>query len=329
MDPRALPAAKKCKSSTKVDWCTCFKTVPAEQPDDLISLVKSCFLESNILSSAHTVDHTKLDRLLVTIRSSYNVTPYHNFTHAVHVFMGAYSLLQNSCIKWTRIEKAALLFTAITHDLEHQGVSNVQLVKEKSPIAVHYSNQSVAENNSLDKALALLQHRDQSSKDEDKEGDKEGDEYTMNIFDDFTIHEKSQFDVLCKDLILATDITNQVNIKDIYAKIGEAVSQFKANTTLGTGSNGHAPDKAHDTAHGTWIESDDHDIVKINASSESNRCLALCLLMKCADVGAPLQSIETASVWAERFYNENSAAHRDGRGDAIDHDGFVASQGMC
>lgn len=52
----------------------------------------------------------------------------------------------------------ALLFAALIHDTEHQGVPNAQLVRESHPLALQYNDQSVAEQRSLTVAfLELLQ----------------------------------------------------------------------------------------------------------------------------------------------------------------------------
>lgn len=50
----------------------------------------------------------------------------------------------------------AVLFSALIHDVDHSGVGNMQLVKEGSPLATHYKNKSVAEQNSVDMAWDLL-----------------------------------------------------------------------------------------------------------------------------------------------------------------------------
>jgi 3'5'-cyclic nucleotide phosphodiesterase len=54
----------------------------------------------------------------------------------------------------------ACAFSALIHDVDHQGVSNAQLVKEKVPIAEKYDGRSVAEQNSLDLAWQLLNSPD-------------------------------------------------------------------------------------------------------------------------------------------------------------------------
>jgi 3'5'-cyclic nucleotide phosphodiesterase len=42
------------------------------------------------------------------------------------------------------------VLSALVHDIDHQGVSNMQLVKEGAVIATHYNNKSVAEQNAID-----------------------------------------------------------------------------------------------------------------------------------------------------------------------------------
>lgn len=50
----------------------------------------------------------------------------------------------------------ACVFAALIHDVDHTGVPNAQLVKEKAPIASVYKGKSVAEQNSVDIAWTLL-----------------------------------------------------------------------------------------------------------------------------------------------------------------------------
>ena len=53
----------------------------------------------------------------------------------------------------------AITFSALVHDLDHPGVANGQLVKEKSDLALRYDNLSVAEQNSVNLALNLLMEK--------------------------------------------------------------------------------------------------------------------------------------------------------------------------
>ena len=50
----------------------------------------------------------------------------------------------------------AIVFSALIHDVDHQGVSNMQLGKEAPDMAQKYHNQSIAEQNSLDMSWELL-----------------------------------------------------------------------------------------------------------------------------------------------------------------------------
>jgi len=103
---------------------------------------------------------------------------FHNFEHASHVIMSTVKLLQRiaspdvrkkNCvteqdyfnytfgISSDPLTKFAIVFSALIHDVDHQGVSNFQLSKEKDPMALAYDNKSVLEQHSLDLAWSLLE----------------------------------------------------------------------------------------------------------------------------------------------------------------------------
>lgn len=50
----------------------------------------------------------------------------------------------------------AIVFSALIHDVDHRGVSNVQLIKEEPSMAKLFRNKSIAEQNSLEIAWQLL-----------------------------------------------------------------------------------------------------------------------------------------------------------------------------
>jgi 3'5'-cyclic nucleotide phosphodiesterase len=50
----------------------------------------------------------------------------------------------------------AILLSALTHDVDHPGVSKMQLVKETNNLAVKYNNQSVDEQNFITLGWELL-----------------------------------------------------------------------------------------------------------------------------------------------------------------------------
>jgi 3'5'-cyclic nucleotide phosphodiesterase len=61
-----------------------------------------------------------------------------------------------SSITSNPLTQFAIVFAALIHDLDHQGVSNAQLVEEGHAIAFAYDGKSVAEQNSIDVAWRLL-----------------------------------------------------------------------------------------------------------------------------------------------------------------------------
>lgn len=65
------------------------------------------------------------------------------------------SLLSN-CVVLVFVKKFAVVFAALVHDVDHPGVSNMQLVKEETRLAKVYDNKSISEQNSFDIAWRLL-----------------------------------------------------------------------------------------------------------------------------------------------------------------------------
>jgi hypothetical protein len=118
------------------------------------------------------------------IASSYRNNSFHNFEHACHVTMSVSKLLTRIVapdlqkhmnrgdvtggdlashlhdythgITSDPLAVLAIEFSALIHDADHRGVSNVQLIKEEEEMGNLYKNKSVAEQNSLDIAWNLL-----------------------------------------------------------------------------------------------------------------------------------------------------------------------------
>lgn len=99
---------------------------------------------------------------------SVSLVAFHNFEHASTV-LGAVNKVVSLAtapddIDYTDIRfittdpwtHFALAFSALIHDVDHQGVPNATLVKEKAIVATAYKNKSVAEQNSLEIAWTLL-----------------------------------------------------------------------------------------------------------------------------------------------------------------------------
>jgi hypothetical protein len=119
------------------------------------------------------------------VGNSYRDNPFHNFDHACHVTMSVIKLLNRiakpdpspeelDALPMGRKEVAAhlhdfthgitsdpmavlaIIFSALIHDVDHSGVSNVQQMKEEPSLGKLYRGKSHAEQNSLDVAWDLL-----------------------------------------------------------------------------------------------------------------------------------------------------------------------------
>jgi 3'5'-cyclic nucleotide phosphodiesterase len=128
----------------------------------------------------------QLRHFVATIASVYRDNAFHNFEHASHVSMSVVKLLsrivapQNNFTDATKagsskgkmdasrlhdhtygitsdpLTQFSCVFSALIHDVDHSGVPNAQLVKEHTNLAVKYNDKSVAEQNSVDIAWAML-----------------------------------------------------------------------------------------------------------------------------------------------------------------------------
>lgn len=84
--------------------------------------------------------------------------PYHNFTHICDVTQFMYTMIVQTKFAevLTPVQRTALFFAAICHDLEHPGLSNTYQVNEKTELAVRYNNESPLENHHLALCRTLM-----------------------------------------------------------------------------------------------------------------------------------------------------------------------------
>jgi len=122
----------------------------------------------------------QLHKYVETLAWGYRRNPFHNFEHASHVTMSVTKLLSRIVapdlddadekdlhdhtygITSDPLTQFSCVFSALIHDIDHQGVPNAQLVKEGAKIASIYKNKSVAEQNSVDLAWAILMQEEYS-----------------------------------------------------------------------------------------------------------------------------------------------------------------------
>ena len=145
---------------------------------------------SKVQLDARVVEELK--ELVTVIAAHYRRVPFHNFEHASHVAMSVSKLLtrmvkgkdglppapQESAVTSSTPEHSssstdqthdyrlivtsdpmthfACFFTALIHDMDHQGVPNATLVREQDVLAKVYGAKSVAEQNSVGMAWDVL-----------------------------------------------------------------------------------------------------------------------------------------------------------------------------
>jgi hypothetical protein len=94
-----------------------------------------------IVSADLDVNHAKLEKNNEDSSENAIESHVHEYTHGI-----------NS----DPVTIFAILFSALIHDVDHRGCSNVQMIKEEPDMAELFKNKSVAEQNSLEYAWNLL-----------------------------------------------------------------------------------------------------------------------------------------------------------------------------
>eukprot|EP01038_Epipyxis_sp_PR26KG_P012990 gene12990-17419_t len=276
--------------------------------------------------SGENIEFDIINRLIHEIRLKYRNNQYHNFEHAAHVTLNVAYLLQNikkssieasSVNHITPIEKLALLYSAIIHDMEHFGVPNETLINQSHELAIKFHDQSVAEMNSLTIGLELISNPI----------------HNCMLLSKYSENDKKIFRKSVIELVLCTDIADPFKKLSAFHKLeshqsvsglSKVVDNIKnGNDSYPNGhhlnnSNGNDVSKLSD--NGNLIthfvprellveNSSETEIISIhNMSSIVSRLSLFTLLLRIADVGAGMQSKETFLIWSNKFYNELTIA---------------------
>lgn len=101
---------------------------------------------------------TQLRTFVATTHSLYRDSPYHSWFHAVDVLQFAAAVLQIPAvaIRFSRIEIATAIVTALVHDIDHDGVTNKGHMALQSERAT-FSSQSTQEKHHLRIAWLLFE----------------------------------------------------------------------------------------------------------------------------------------------------------------------------
>ncbi|EAY21000.1 3'5'-cyclic nucleotide phosphodiesterase family protein [Trichomonas vaginalis G3] len=173
--------------------------------DQYITVLFNIFYRFD-LPKEFNITNEKLFRFLTEIRDTYKKVPYHNWRHAVDVTQFVvYELLESGCDKvLTKFEVFALLVSAVCHDANHDGFTNVYNVKAETPLGILFKNQSVMETHHCQVAIGVI------SKEE------------CNIFSALNAGDNRTMWMTIISLILSTDMAKHFEILKNFNAIMDA-----------------------------------------------------------------------------------------------------------
>ncbi|KAJ1551608.1 High affinity cAMP-specific and IBMX-insensitive 3',5'-cyclic phosphodiesterase 9A, partial [Nowakowskiella sp. JEL0078] len=127
--------------------------------NELFAISLGIFIDFNLICTKSNLQ--QLFHLIVKISDNYLSNPYHSFEHAVDVMFMVYFILKDLKIStkfgMKQEEIAAILISALTHDVLHPGLNNLFQVNACTEYAIKYNNESVLENLSIDFIMDILQ----------------------------------------------------------------------------------------------------------------------------------------------------------------------------
>lgn len=180
-------------------------------------------MDENIINTLVPIEiQEELHNYVALIVSQYRDVHYHSMHHAYHVVVSTNKLLDivlkekaderisTFGIKSNPLLQLALVFSALIHDVDHQGISNLQLVEEEDELAIRYNDQSVAEQQSLAIAFQTL-------------GQPKFAKLKKSLFPNTTNYKF--FRKLVIDLVLCTDLASPERTQIVKSKWKEAFGE--------------------------------------------------------------------------------------------------------
>lgn len=190
----------------------------------------------------------------------------------------------------------ACLFSALIHDVDHPGISNAQMLKEKHDLAGVYDGKSIAEQNSFDFAWELLM-------------DADFEDLRMCLFENIT--EVKRFRQLVINSIMATDVFDPELVKLRNERWRKAFPSFDqrgddaGETTSEGGDNNHMYMPSTSPSPVTTFDSSQHMDLKATVVIEH--------IIQASDVAHTMQHWHVYQKWNRRLFEEMHAAYRAGR----------------
>jgi hypothetical protein len=104
------------------------------------------------------VEPSMLARYIVEVGKNYHDRPFHNLQHSACVSHFAFKLLTSTeaVDKLTKYQQFAILVSAVVHDVDHPGNTNLFEVNSASELALRYNDSAVLENHHCSTAFRLM-----------------------------------------------------------------------------------------------------------------------------------------------------------------------------
>jgi hypothetical protein len=104
------------------------------------------------------VDSSTMSRFIIEVGKNYHDRPFHNLQHAACVTHFAYMLINATKARddLKPFQLFGILVSAVVHDVDHPGNTNLFEINSSSELALRYNDQSVLENHHCSTAFRLM-----------------------------------------------------------------------------------------------------------------------------------------------------------------------------
>mmetsp|Transcript_62271 Transcript_62271/g.71403 ORF Transcript_62271/g.71403 Transcript_62271/m.71403 type:complete len:445 (-) Transcript_62271:658-1992(-) len=242
---------------------------------DLVNFA-SYTLKNHEIASKLGFSAEKLEETVSTIAETYQINPFHTFTHGFSVFQMTYyislearqtlqGLVQDS-------EYFLLLLATLGHDVNHPGVTNAFMTNVKDELAVTYNDTSILENHHCAEFFRIANK--------------------TQLFEHMPDAEYKEARKTIIECILATDM---VKHNDLTANLRYRVKKYPFTETLDFEVK--YPEK-------TVLDIDENDDRPLQLDNQKDRRLVLNCLCHSVDVGNQCFEFELSQKWSYLVSNE-------------------------
>jgi hypothetical protein len=151
--PSPLDAFDGCPDIARAD----FNVLQVGKTSHLRMVVLQAFLELVDLSTV-CLPQGVLREYIREVSSNYKPNPFHNFHHATSVVHFMHIMIKTTAVgsRLTQLNKFSFLVSALTHDVDHPGNTNLFEINTVSELAVLYNDVSVLENHHCSMTFRLM-----------------------------------------------------------------------------------------------------------------------------------------------------------------------------